>query len=468
MDGNVNVSTTFSTIPRTDTGIINSTPRAITSPVLRVKEGCNHTIAIPVTDPDNDIIRCRWAVGSECADICNSIPGAVLDQDSCTITYKATKGTGYKAVALMIEDFTIGSSSPLSSVALQFLVYVFSSTQPCSSSPAFIPPTIQEDACIAIPPGETFHTQIIADSLSPDVSISEIETVSPAGMIKGIISQVMSSNLYHMNISWTPNANQMNQTHLFCYTAINSDGLTNNQVCIKFYPGIYPPKPIKLVGTSNNTWKIVFDKSIQRPSVPAFIAFLSAVTDEEIYKIDASTSPELIFKDSNEILISPSYLFTKQKDLYMKFDRGVVKGLDGCQPDNEPIQDKEFWKSILDTTKPDIHAHFIIQTSIRHSNVYFSWLSSEAVTWKCEMVHDDLLETDVNCSEGSWSGRNLPEGNYKLHVEATDKAGNKAVTVHAFSIDRDLLEPTPQTISSTVCSSTSSRFTAHVTYSKCK
>ena len=37
---------------------------------------CDHTIRIPVTDPDNDIVRCRWAVGQdECDGICNGFPG---------------------------------------------------------------------------------------------------------------------------------------------------------------------------------------------------------------------------------------------------------------------------------------------------------------------------------------------------------------------------------------------------------
>ena len=175
-DDSWNISTTFSTLPRTDIGLINSTPRAIISPLIRVQEGCNHTITIPVTDPDNDIVKCRWAESSECADFCDGtgIPGAVLDSDTCTIRYQASDGTGYKAVALMIEDFTASSQSPLSSVALQFIVYVFTSSQPCSASPVFIPPTIEEDACIAVPPGEIFHTQIKANSSSSNTSISEI------------------------------------------------------------------------------------------------------------------------------------------------------------------------------------------------------------------------------------------------------------------------------------------------------
>jgi len=167
-DSNWNISTTFSSTRRNDTGRINSTPRAIINPVIRLQAGCNHTIKVPTFDPDNDTIQCRWAEGSECAGICDAFPGAVLDPASCSITYHANQGLGYQAAAIMIEDFVHGSTSPLSSVALQFLVLVLSSNRPCSAVPQFIPPTITADGtCVAIPPGETFHTQLVATS-GPD------------------------------------------------------------------------------------------------------------------------------------------------------------------------------------------------------------------------------------------------------------------------------------------------------------
>jgi len=130
--GKWNISTTFSLVPRADTGNINSSPQVSPIILLRLQQGCDYTISLPVSDPDNDTIRCRWAVGSECSSICNKFPGAVLDSFSCTITYTANKGTGLKAVAIMMEDYAPGLPyRPLSSVALQFLVLVFNSTQSC-------------------------------------------------------------------------------------------------------------------------------------------------------------------------------------------------------------------------------------------------------------------------------------------------------------------------------------------------
>ena len=142
INGIWNISTTFSLATRSDTGQINSSPRAVTSPLLRLQEGCEHTIPLGVSDPDNDTVRCRWAVGEECKGICNQFPGAFLDSNSCTIKYHANYGTGIKAVAIMIEDYAPGSSHPLSSVALQFLVYVFSSSQPCSVTTGYFKPSV--------------------------------------------------------------------------------------------------------------------------------------------------------------------------------------------------------------------------------------------------------------------------------------------------------------------------------------
>ena len=135
-DSNWNISTTFSLTKRNDTGRINSSPRVLPTPPLRLQLGCTYTILLPVSDPDNDTIKCRWAMGRECSSICNKFPGAVLDSATCTITYTAKYGTGTKAVAIMIEDYAPGSPHrPLSSVALQFLVMInfVSLTQSCSS-----------------------------------------------------------------------------------------------------------------------------------------------------------------------------------------------------------------------------------------------------------------------------------------------------------------------------------------------
>ena len=135
-NGNWNISTTFSLTKRNDTGRINSSPRVLPIPALRLQSGCRYTIPLPVSDPDNDTVRCRWAVGNECSSICNQLTGATLDANTCAITYTAS--FGIRAAAIMIEDYAPGSPHrPLSSVALQFLIIGYSSFQSCPSQTDF-------------------------------------------------------------------------------------------------------------------------------------------------------------------------------------------------------------------------------------------------------------------------------------------------------------------------------------------
>ena len=141
--GRWNVSTMFSLVARSDTGTVNSSPRILSSLPLRLQYGCSYTIPLAITDPDNDIIRCRWAVSPECGGVCDNFPGAVLNNTLCTIHYTANE-VGLKHAAIMIEDYAPGSlNRPLSSVALQFIVSVINSTQECLVEPEyFSPPSI--------------------------------------------------------------------------------------------------------------------------------------------------------------------------------------------------------------------------------------------------------------------------------------------------------------------------------------
>ena len=348
-----NLQSSFSMTPRSDTNVINSTPRATTSPVLRLQAGCTHKIQIPVSDPDNDVVKCRWGVGVECTGICNGIPGATLDSQTCTISYTANQGTGYKPVALAIEDFvTASSSTPLSKVVLQFLVFVFTSSQSCSAKPVFVSPTLAGGVCVAVAPGATFSTQLRADTQSSSATITDFVTVSPSGTNKGSVYQIQNTNHYYMDISWTPSAAQQDQSHAFCFTAQNSYGLTSEQRCIQIDAGILPPEPNKTsllpangktVPPSNTTWSVEFTKDIQRPTVTAYITFHSATSNSAVHQIDTSVSLEVSYVQSNKLVITPNYNFPEDKSFYITFERDVVTSTVGCNPGNEAINDNDFW-----------------------------------------------------------------------------------------------------------------------------
>jgi len=341
-----NVGTSFSMAIRSDTGQINSSPRAITSPVIRLQQGCLNTIALAVSDPDGDIVRCRWAVGSECAGICNWFPGATIDSNTCVISYHASSGTGLRAAAVMLEDYARSSpNTRLSSVALQFLIIIVPFSGSCGQRPAFVDPTLPQGTCIILSPGDTFSTRIIATSHSSIVSIREIQTVSPRGSRKGSLQHISGTTNYYVDFTWTPSSDQYSQTHPFCYAAVNSGGISSEQICIQIMSGFVPPRPDPMLDRpSSTTWRVNFDQDIQRPSRSAFIIFYEYVTEIEVYRVDATSQSEVAFDRSRSILISPNYGFTSGSTYYFNFEANVVSSTQGCNPGNTAITNgKSFW-----------------------------------------------------------------------------------------------------------------------------
>ena len=438
---NWNISTTFSLNIRNDTSQINSPPRAIMPPVLRLQTGCRRAIPLAVSDPDGDIIRCRWAVGRECGGVCNSfVRRPQLDRDSCTVHYEVNRGTGTHAVAIMIEDFIPGSLQPLSSVALQFIVLVFESTDLCSEHLEFIDPTPRHGSCVAVPPGTTFTAQLTATSGSLNASINEIQTVSPNGSRSGQVNHIIGTNIYYVNLTWNPTASQRNETYSFCYTAVNSENLTSGRTCINLLVGYYPPSPLPNTATTNqlnyryNTeWYMEFDKDVQRAVISSYIIFYEFATEEEVYRINASFSSDIHFGQSRGIRIRPTYFFKEKSKYYINFERGAVRGTVGCGAGIEPITNKTFWTfETLDITPPDIT--FLNPTSLSNGNISLLWESNENVTWECSLVVNSTTSS-VNCSGANWRGYNLNEGRYELIITATDDAGNVATLARAIEVD---------------------------------
>lgn len=91
-----------------------------------------------------------------------------FSQRECKITYSAVSNTGYYGVAAMIEDFAKPTDTEaLSSIPLQFLVYVFNSNEACDERPNFTEETRPKGSCIGIPPGGTYFDRIIVRAGGP-------------------------------------------------------------------------------------------------------------------------------------------------------------------------------------------------------------------------------------------------------------------------------------------------------------
>ena len=89
----------------------------------------------------------------------------------CGLVHSAYSLTrGWYAVAIQIEDFaTTTSTTPLSSIPLQFLVYVFDSSASCASRPELVSPTPPDGSCYPVATGSSWSARIVARSGSSSV-----------------------------------------------------------------------------------------------------------------------------------------------------------------------------------------------------------------------------------------------------------------------------------------------------------
>ena len=310
----------------------------------------------------------------------------------------------------------------------------------CSRIPEFIHPTIQQNSCVAIPYNTTFETTLTVSSGDMNSTIVDIQINGPNGLRREVY-HVNGTNTYILNITWEPEISQQNSTIPLCFRAINSKDLASEEYCIQLLMGQDPPAPIQatatphqqLVHPSNSTWRIMFNMDIERPSMAAFITFHEFLSENVVYSIDTSSSQEVRFEDSNELSITPSYIFNENSMFYINFERGIVQGLQGCQPGNEPLEYKDFWTfEVMDVTPPSIT--FLQNPSVSNSNVTISWYSNENVTWECILI-EDSFQSRVDCSDAHWSGYNLGEGAHTLQINGTDDTGNMATAMHQFYVD---------------------------------
>ena len=124
-------------------------------------------------------------------------------------------------------------------------------------------------------------------------------------------------------------------------------------MCIELLPGHTAPAPIPESATPNMglvrpcdltaAWSVNFDGDVERPSTTAFITFYEFDPDVVEYRIDTSSSSEVVFINGSMIELRPDHIFEENTEYYINFDRGVVIGVKGCKPGNEPVTGRQFW-----------------------------------------------------------------------------------------------------------------------------
>ncbi|XP_071943663.1 uncharacterized protein [Antedon mediterranea] len=304
--------------PRPDNGLLNSSPVTSMLPIIRIPKGCDRQITVPVIDPNEDDVRCRWpkeALG-ECIPknnrrqdevACDQPDKFQLDEMRCKLTFDASGDIGWYAAAVMIEDFAVDyPDDALSAVPLQFLVNVFDSESNCDVFPVFIEPNALS-ACYVVSVGETFSTQLIARSSRPDISIKEIQTISPVGMRKSSLAKLPGSKTdYFVNVTWTPSPDQVGEK-ILCYYATDSKKMSSDQTCmslviisemVEVNPMLSDPSPLSTISARKSEITITFNENITTDTAPAAVKIFKR-SGKYLLDIEPATSDLVRFPIDN-------------------------------------------------------------------------------------------------------------------------------------------------------------------------
>ncbi|XP_055995241.1 protein jagged-2-like [Ostrea edulis] len=237
--GNWSVETKIFLAKRSDLNQPNTSPVTAGKPLYIEPYGRQVILTIPMIDSDGDTVRCRWATGNECVSVCNTLPYATLNSETCTITFHSNHTlNGMYAVALTIEDFPnsniiIGGQlytpdDHMSSVPLQFLINTVYVNTSVNTPPVFVNSTPPVGSVLAVKTLQTVEIHFYAYS---NQTISRIDLTSPAGMTYTSLQNDSCPDVYYIVTSWTPSEKQTG-SHILCAAAVDNNGLTSNYHCI--------------------------------------------------------------------------------------------------------------------------------------------------------------------------------------------------------------------------------------------
>ncbi|XP_062574565.1 uncharacterized protein LOC134236413 [Saccostrea cucullata] len=216
---------------RTDTGTINQSPVSAMASSIIVGYCSYISIIIPVADYDGDNVRCRLPTTTEeCGDICNKtsiISG--FNEEFCGF-YIAGHTFGIYAMAIQIEDFKNSTStSPLSSIPLQFIITV-TSDGACYFEPIFVSPTPTEGNVIQVHNGSLQFKARARISVTPE-SISRFHILSPLDFTISAISYPVLYE-YETTISKTDILAEEIGIYVLCFSAESNYRRSTGSRCI--------------------------------------------------------------------------------------------------------------------------------------------------------------------------------------------------------------------------------------------
>ena len=171
---------------------------------------------------------------------------------------------------------------------------------------------------------------------------------------------------------------------------------------------------LNLTGQSTDqSGQLIYDSSELRVNV-------------EIFRIDASTSPDVVFPDpevSNQLSIVTGNLnLVEKQDYYVLLDDGIAVGQEFCGPESARVWDPFFWNiTIRDVTPPRISFHN--PPDVSPINTTFSWEFDEESTTVCAL-QDPLSTGPIDCPNNTFTRIGMAEGYHTLYVQASDVEGN--------------------------------------------
>lgn len=254
--GEWNLQTIVNLGKRSDTGLPNASPVTASKPLYELQFQCKHELQIPMVDPDGDKVRCRWAVNEECQSICNTVPVATLDEDTCTLAFNADntnfKDGGWYAAALTIEDFpkapmligntSYNTSTAITAVPLQFIIHVKSKPLDCNRKPIFVPPTPTQGSHITIPAHASVNTKMYASNArNPKSQVIDMSLTSPPGMTyTGPFKDSKHLGVVYWDLKWTPTAAQKGD-NILCGMAEDDQGQLSDTYCFTYIAWDHDP-----------------------------------------------------------------------------------------------------------------------------------------------------------------------------------------------------------------------------------
>ncbi|KAJ7997472.1 hypothetical protein DPEC_G00229370 [Dallia pectoralis] len=204
---------------RSDTAEANQSPQTTVIPLLRVPLNCQRDFPLLTFDPDEDIVRCRYAdadasPATECVKSSNMPLDFTIHPMSCTFSFSSlSNSTGTFAVQMVMEDFPTQSISLVYNDGTQSnRTSVDPAVPSCTEGeylPLFLPPTPDQGAVLNASIDQPLEITVSAQANQS--TLTELLVSGPQLITKN----TTSPGLYLL--IWTPTTQEEGGAYPVCF-----------------------------------------------------------------------------------------------------------------------------------------------------------------------------------------------------------------------------------------------------------